>query len=52
MAKIVKKTEVKKPLLKVEVNLSIDELYIKYFKAKTLDAKLKCYNAINKILSC
>jgi hypothetical protein len=50
MAKTVKKTEVKKPTVKIEVTLSLDELYNKFFTAVSIQAKEKYHNLIKNLL--
>lgn len=48
MAKTVKKTEAKKPAVKV--NISLDDLYIKFYTADTIEAKIKYHNLIKNLL--
>jgi hypothetical protein len=50
MAKTVKKTETKKPTVKIEVNLSIDELYKKFYSSTTIEDKLKYKKLIINLL--
>lgn len=50
MAKTTKKTEAKKPTIKIDVNLSIDELYINFFSATTKELKTKYHNLIKNLL--
>lgn len=50
MAKTIKKTEVKKPKTELKVNLSIDELYIKFHSAETMELKIKYHNLIKNLL--
>jgi hypothetical protein len=50
MAKTVKKTEAKKPAVKIVkinlANLTLDELYTQYHTAETVEAKENYYNII------
>jgi hypothetical protein len=48
MAKTVKKIEVKKPTVKI--NISLDDLYIKFYTAETIEAKIKYHNQIKNLL--